>query len=243
MKLYLFSLIILTLALSGCQQDAIFINHPRPDLAVDFTPFEDAGCPPDEYGRMYCEENGPLGALGCDLITKPSDLFGGLQPADPIARCTIEPFLDQEPGEEDFPEEGTYFYNVGGLYPRFIRYVVYTDGGFELIQNPEQFRAYFAPIESADEALSFAIAMNRTSAYFDLEFDPEYEYFVDEIEDTHVDRVDDGFQVHLFHYQVFGCGPHETTALTYLVSESGEIERLSSEPIFKDPTEDDLCVD
>ena len=145
MKLYLFSLIILTLALSGCQQDAIFINHPRPDLAVDFTPFEDAGCPPDEYGRMYCEADSPLGALGCDLITKPSDLFGGLQPADPIARCTIEPFLDQEPGEEDFPEEGTYFYNVGGLYPRFIRYVVYTDGGFELIQNPEQFRAYFAP--------------------------------------------------------------------------------------------------
>jgi hypothetical protein len=85
--------------------------------------------------------------------------------------------------------------------------------------------------------------MKRASAYFDLELDPDYEYFVDEIEDTHVERVDDGFRVHLFHYQVFGCGPHETSALTYLVSESGEIEQLSAEAIYKDPEEDTLCVD
>jgi hypothetical protein len=243
MKHCLFALLILTLIITGCQKDVTFINHERPELTVDFTPFEDAGCPPDEYGRMYCEEDGPLGLLGCDLISKPSDLYGGLRPADPIARCTIEPFLDQDAGEADFPEEGTYFYNIGGLYPRFIRYVVYADGGFQLIQNVEQFQAHYAPIDSANEALSYALAVKRASAYFDLEFDPEYEYFADEIEDTHVERVDDGYLVHLFHYQVFGCGPHDTSALTYLVNESGEIERLNAEAIYKDPEEDNLCVD
>ena len=76
-----------------------------------------------------------------------------------------------------------------------------------------------------------------------FELDPNYEYFVDEIEDTHVETVDEGYRVHLFRYQVFGCGPHETTALTYLVRNSGDIEQISAEPIFKDPAEDDLCVD
>lgn len=242
MKRLLFVLPI-ALAITGCQKDVTFINHPRPDLTVDFTPFEDAGCPPDEHDRMYCEAQGPLGALGCDLIAKPSDLIGGLQPTDPIARCIVEPFLDQDPGEADFPEEGTYFYSDGGLFPRFIRYVVYSDGGFKLIQNEEQFRTHFAPIGSADEALSYTLAINQASAYFDLELDPNYEYFVDQIEDTHVESVEDGFMVHLFHYQFFGCGPHETTARTYLVHTSGEIERVSSEPIFKDPSEDALCVD
>jgi hypothetical protein len=243
MKYRLLLLPILFLILAGCQSGVTFINHPRPDVTVDFSPFEDAGCPPNENGTRYCEGDGTLGSLGCDRITKPSDLLGGLQPAYPIARCIIEPFLDQENGDADFPQDGTYFYRDGGLYPSFIRYVIYKDGDFTLIQNQEEFQAHFAPIDSEDEALSYTLAMKRASAYFDLKLKLLYEYFVDEIEDTHVVPVDKGFQVHLFHYQFFGCGPHETSALTYLVSASGEIEQISAEPIFKDPTEDDICVD
>ena len=86
MKYRALLLLFIALVISACQKDVTFINHPRPDLTVDFTPFEDAGCPPDEYGRMYCEAEGTLGALGCDLISKPSDLYGGLQPADRLPR-------------------------------------------------------------------------------------------------------------------------------------------------------------
>lgn len=233
-----------SLILIGCQGDLTFINHPRPEVTVDFSPFEDAGCPPNEYGARYCEQDSPLGALGCDEIRKPSDLLGGLQPTYSIARCYIEPFLNQgDLGDAEFPEDGTFFYNVGGLYPRFVRYVVFKDGGFELVHNQEELQALYAPIETEAEALAYALAVNQASAYFDLELDPELKYLVDKIEDTHVDQVDEGFRVHLFHYQFFGCGPHETYALTYQVTTSGEIEEINADPIYKDPADDDLCVD
>lgn len=243
MKIRTLLFLLFGLSLSGCQQELTFIDHPRPEVVVDFSPFEEAGCPPNEYGARYCEQGSPLLTLGCDEIRKPSDLLGGLQPAYPIARCTIEPFLDQDYGDADIPEDGTFFYTLGGLYPRFVRYVVFKGGGFELIHNQEQLQALYAPIETEDEALAYALTVNQASAYFDLELDPELEYLVDTIEDTHVERVDEGFRVHLFHYQFIGCGPHETYALTYQVTTSGEIEEINAEPIYKDPAEDDLCVD
>ena len=244
MKTPLF-LLVVSLLIIGCQAELTFNNHPRPDLTADFSPFEDAGCPQNEYGARYCEEDSPLLAFGCDEISETSDLFGGLTPNYPITYCYVEPLLSGEdlPDEPEFPDEGTYFYSSGGFFPRFTRYVIYKDGEFELLQNLDDFRAVFAPVDTPEEALGYALAVNRASAYFDLEHDPQYEYFVDTIEDTHVETRSDGYLVHLFRYQFFGCGPHNTYALTFHVSEQGEIEEVSSEPIFKDPSEDDLCVD
>ena len=73
-------------ALAGLGQDRVpeFINHPRPQMTVDYTPFKDAGCPKDESGLQYCDPQGPMSALGCDRISAPSDLLGGLQPSYPL---------------------------------------------------------------------------------------------------------------------------------------------------------------
>jgi hypothetical protein len=141
------------------------------------------------------------------------------------------------------PAKGEYFYRDGGLYPVYIRYVLIRDGGFQLVKNEEEFRAIYAPIESPDEALSYALAMRNLSAYYGLEYNREYEYFVDEIEDTHVETVADGYSVHLYHYQLFGCGPHNTYAIELLVDPQGTITQVAQEAVFKDPSEDGLCVD
>jgi hypothetical protein len=85
--------------------------------------------------------------------------------------------------------------------------------------------------------------LRNLSAYYSLEFDPTYEYFVNELEDTHVDVVENGYIVHLYRYQVFGCGPHNTSAVDLLITNQGFVEEVTREAVYKDPSEDDLCVD
>jgi hypothetical protein len=221
------------------------VNHPRPELTADFGPFEDAGCPANEQDLRYCEAESPLAALGCDRIRKPTDLLGGLEPPLPIAVCLVEPFRHTDDPEfyEQIEAEGEYFYRSGGLMPVYTRYVVSQDDQFRLIKTEDEFRDVFAPIETSEEALSYSLAVRKLSAYYGLEPNPEYEYFVDQIEDTHVEMATDGYLVHLFYYQVFGCGPHETYAIVVQVTEQGHVEEVSEDPIYKDPSEDDLCVD
>ena len=220
------------------------VNHPRPELTVDFS-FETAGCPTDDSGRQYCEADGPLAALGCDRIRKPSDLLGGLEPSLPIAVCLVEPFRHSDEPElmDQIEADGTYIYRSGGLMPIYTRYVVSRDGQFHLINTEDEFRDAFAPIESADEALSYGLAVRNLSAYYGQEPNPDYEYFVAELEDTHVEQATDGYLVHLFYYEAFGCGPHRTNAVVLEITHGGSIEVFSREALYKDPSEDDLCVD
>ena len=237
---------LIVVLLVGCQQPPQFVNHPRPELTVDFTGFEAAGCPPDEQGRRYCEVDSPLATLGCDQIRKPSDLLGGLEPSFPIAICLTEPLRNtDDPGSASvrIPAEGEYFYRSGGLYPIYIRYVLFRDGQFRLIRNEGEFREVFSPIGSPEEALSYALAVRNLSAYYDLEFDPTYEYFVRELEDTHVDVVANGYVVHLYRYQAVGCGPHNTFVVDLSINDQGLVEEVARKAVYKDPSEDDLCVD
>jgi hypothetical protein len=217
-------------------------NHPRPEVALDFSPFDDVGCPSDESGLRYCEEGSPLAALGCDRIQKPSDLLGVLEPALPIAECLFEPFRHQSQ-PESIEIEDHYIYRTGGLVPVYMRYVIFREGQFQLIQSEEQFREVFAPVETNNEALGYALALRNVSAFYGIEFNPEYEYFVDKLEDTFVESSSDGYFVRLFYYQFYGCGPHLTYAIDLLVTDRGMIEEINREPVSKDPSEDGLCVD
>jgi hypothetical protein len=217
-------------------------NHPRPDLTMDFGSFDEVGCPPDGSGLRYCEEDSPLMALGCDQIRKPSDLLGGLEPALPMAVCLVEPF--RHPDQPDsIDAEGEYIYRTGGLMPVYVRYVIIRDDQFQLIKSEELFREVFAPIETENEALSYALALRNVSAYYGIELNTDYEYFVDQLEDTHVEISSDGYSVHLYNYQFFGCGPHYTYVIDLKVSDQGLIEEIDREAVYKDPSEDTLCVD
>lgn len=236
---------VLFLTLAGCQSTK-FVNHTRPELEVEFNAFENVGCSPNQYGFRRCSANSLIANLGCDEIREPSNLLGALDPSYPVALCLVMPYRNlEEPGTENtrMLAEGKYFFNIGGIEPAYVRYVISQDNQFELIETENKFRTIFAPITSPQEALSFALAVRNLSAYYGLKIEPRYQYFVDEIEDTHVDETADGYLVHLFFYEAFGCGPHLTYAVDVNVSTQGHVMETNKEPIYKDPSEDGLCVD
>jgi len=228
-KAKLWQAIWLLISLSACQSKPEFINHAPPNLAaVSIDVFSDDTL---------------LANFGCDEIQAPTSFIGGLKPTYPIAICAI-----YRPGEgtEELASEiesGQFFYYSGGLFGNYVRYIIYQDGKFILLKTEEDLRKLFAPIESPDEALSYVLAAKNLSAYYGLHYDPAYEYEIDTIEDTYVTPDTDGYLVHLFHDQTFGCGPHWISEVDVHVSVEGNIEERRSRQIFRNRDLDDLCVD
>jgi hypothetical protein len=215
--------------LTACKGEPKFINHPQPSLAVSSDAFNG-----DET----------IAALGCDEIHAPSSLIGGLNPSYPIAICAIGYNLGEAPEELRAEiESEQFFYYTGGLFGNYVRYIIQKDGGFVLLKTEDDFRRIFAPIESPDEALSYVLAVRNLSAYYGLQYAPAYKYEVDTIEDTYVTPEAGGYIVHLFHDQVFGCGPHWTSEVDVRVSVEGNVEEVASKPIFRDPNIDEVCFD
>jgi hypothetical protein len=124
-----------------------------------------------------------------------------------------------------------------------LRYVIFQDNRFILIETEDEFRKTFAPLETEDEALAYVKATTGLNAFYDLKPDTNYEYFVDMIEDTHVDKVADGYWVYLYMTDVFGCGPHPTSSVAFHVTPEGNILQREVKQVFKNPAEDHMCVD
>ncbi len=186
--------------------------------------------------RLVCR-SGALGALGCAEIRLPGEVLGGLQPAYPLRACLAA----HQPGER--LAEGEFIYREGCLISDYIRYVVINDGGFVLLKSLADLQQAYAPIESEVEALSYALAASGLGVRYGLTSQPDLRYFVDQLEDTHVETVPQGYQVRLFDYKLCGCGPHPTYAVDVLVTSDGQLRELGREKIYEDPAEDKLCVD
>jgi hypothetical protein len=232
---------LVVLLLTGCGPK--IINHPKPELKVDFLPFENAGCPADDYGTRPCDPESALYALGCDQIDEVPALMGGLTPAYPMAVCNYMPYYRPDVADPFNIPQSEYFFNVGGPMPDLVRYVIFKDGGFQLVKNPDEFRAVFAPVDSPDEALSFALGLANVYAQYDLKFNIRYRYEVKALEDTFVEATGDGFIVHAFDYQFFGCGPHYYYSVELMVTPDGKVQENSRIKIYRDPSEDGVCVD
>jgi len=243
MKKVIWLALVTTFLFSGCIPPKI-VNHPAPDLKVDFMPFENAGCPLDEYGyTRICSKDSVLYTLGCDRIREAPDLMGGLTPAYPMAVCNYMPYYRPDISDPYDVPQSEYFFNIGGPMPELVRYVIFKDGSFKLIRNPDEFRSVFAPVDSPDEALSFALALADVYAQYDLKFGLKYRYEVKTLEDTYVETTGDGYIVHAFDYQFFGCGPHYYYAVNLNVTPDGQVGEISRTPIFRDPKLDGLCQD
>jgi hypothetical protein len=220
-------------ALTACGAPS-FVNHTPPELTVDFEPFEDSGCPLDRYNFRRCEADSPLAALGCDEIRQ-VDLLGGLDPPYPIAECLSSLY--------NGPEERDYLFRRGCMEPVAVRYVVWREDEFHLIETDDELRALFAPIETAEEALSFALAVQGSlSARYGLTYQPEStKYLAGRIQDTHVESLPDGYLVHLFYREYCGCSYHETAAVDVHVTEQGYLEEVKRQAVYRDLLE--MCID
>jgi len=182
--------------------------------------------------------------LGCDNYLSPFKIWVGAK--YPIASCTKE-----------FEQGDRCLYEGGGLLRTCSKIVAYSGGAFQQIGNQEELRQLFVPIESADEALGYAMLATGYEAKYDPE---EYQvvmalckvgepqdcrYYTDVLEDTHVVKTEAGYQVYLFDTKVFGCSPHPVWSVPVLVKYDGTIEVLPKKKLFEEDIArtEDICID
>lgn len=219
-RLSLLKYIVPVLLLTGCSQPVTVIDYPPLDWSINGQRVKEVGC----EGNL--QENCPeLVALGCDQVTTPRFFLGGLQPPYPVLECI------HKPGE---PRNQVYFKQVPGLDPRYRSYVLYQDGTFRLLIKQSEFKAVFAPVESAEEAVSYAMAMTSLSARFDLDPNANVKYLVDRIEETHAEETPEGYLVYLFDWShKMGCDIHPFYAVKVLVTREGDVYEVERQEIYK----------
>jgi hypothetical protein len=127
--------------------------------------------------------------------------------------------------------------------PTLRRFVIASGGRLEVVRNESAFVKRFAPVESAQEALSFAVALTDAYALFDGKLPRGVVPYPGELPTTSVDEVALGWVVHLFRYLACGCGPHDEIVVDFLVTRKGEVKELGSRPVWRDSKEDNLCAD
>jgi hypothetical protein len=211
-------------------------NHPEPAYSPNPGMFDDSSCP-EQNGRWLCPADGTLGQLGCEQIRPPGDVLAALQPAYPVRMCLVLRDASQRLAE------GEYVYREGCLMSEYVRYVISKDGDLKTLKSVADLQQTYAPIETEQEALSYALAVTGLGVRYGLTAQADLRYFVDELEDTHVKTIPQGYQAHLFDYKLCGCGPHPTYTVDVLVTRDGQVRELSREKIYEDPAEDKLCVD
>lgn len=209
--------------LAGCTQPprkVRVIEYPTLDWTIDPRGFKDAGC----VGQLP-ESCAALIALGCDEIRSPRFYSGGLQPPYAVMECIHA---------GDTPPDAAYFRQQAGLDTRYRSLVVFRDGEYRLMIKKSEFRQLFAPVESSDEAISFAMAMTSLSARFDLDPDDPVEFLVEAIEETHVEETPDGYLVYLFDSdRKMGCDIHSFQAVKVLVTREGQVQETDRQDIYR----------
>ena len=244
-SIYLWIVFVL-LFLPACQLTQLFspsvpvIDHPKPETSeIGIIPFLKIGCEWKHWQYASCEEGSIAEQLGCQTLYKPSAYYGFLSPHDPFVRCYYFP--------EDFMEfenmEDGGLFNAGCAQLVYERLLLYRDGEYQLVINREALKSAFAPIESENEALSYALAAYDLTTSYDFDPPKDFRYYLEEIEDTYVNTTGAGYEVLLYGYQTCGCGPHAYYQQLILVTEAGDLRVLETNLAYADPEEDGLCVD
>lgn len=164
-------------------------------------------------------------ALGCDETRGTRFYAGGLQPPYGVMECIHE---------GDRPPNREYFKQPLGMDTRFRSLVVFQDEKFRLFIKKSEFKDIFAPVESAEEAISYAMAMTSLSARFDINPNDGVEYLVDVIEETHAEEIPGGYLVYLFDSdRKMGCDIHLFYAVKVLVTRDGEVNEMERQEIYR----------
>lgn len=219
MKRFLLTSFIIALLISGCR----VVNHPRPDLSMEPLPVMDPA------------QDEELAAL-CPILEPPNDLWGGLDPAYPMAAC--RGFWDREKD----PAEAPALYVSGCAFPQMFSLVIFKDGAYQKLDQLWKIQQTFAPIDSPEEALSYALVATDLYPLYGQQVSPSLEYFQNRLEDTHVEQTDDGWLVNLFDYRWCGCGEHYEYTVDVLVTREGEVTVGTPVQLDLDP-EDFSCAD
>ncbi len=195
------------------------------NLSIDSSAFADAGCSFDD-GYADCSRAGLDKRFGCSSIRNASNDLGGLSPKLPMAECLIRG-KDFESGSD----KGIV--SIGCMITFYRRYIIEQDGRFKSISTKEEFRSQFAPVETPEEALSFAVALTDSFSKYDTSIPEGYFPVVKHIELSYVEDEKNGtYKVHLFQEEYCGCGMHPWYAIDYLVTRDGNITEIDRQMIL-----------
>jgi hypothetical protein len=216
-------------------EDLTIIQHPKPPIGVNATLYSLSNCY-DEVNYRVCSKNSPLGRLGCSRIYSAPETMGGLTPALPILLCS-----PANPASGTTLPAHDFVFNAGCREPLYMRYVVWKDGKYLVVRNRAELRSLYAPIESADEALGYAIAATGYTPLYSIPINKSFRFYSKRIEDSRVDETGIGYQVHLFSHNRCGCGPHPYNSIVVTVERDGTIQESAPLHLFDDPAEDSFC--
>ncbi len=204
------------------------------NLSSNSSAFADAGCSFDD-GYADCSRAGLDKRFGCSSMRNASNDLGGLSPKLPIIECLIR--------ADDFAS-GTDkgIVSVGCMITFYRSYIIEQDGRFKSISTKEEFRSQFAPVETPEEALSFAVALTDSFSKYDTSIPEGYFPVVKHIEPTYVEDEKNGtYKVHLFTEEYCGCGTHPLYAVDYLVARDGNVTEIDRKMIFN--STEIVCMD
>jgi hypothetical protein len=215
-----------------------FTNHPAPSLKIDLKPFQDAGCKLDPKNLMRCPTSlPPFDKIGCDEILEAPPLLGGLKGGVPVMLCVLEPEPDAVLDPTQF-----LFNQDCQQAPYLVRLIAYMGGQFQLIKSVDGLKAAFTPLTTPEEALSYTLAATGLQALYGLK-DDNMRYLTTQIEDTRVQSDADGFTLALYSYGLCGCAPHTMSYQAVKVNFQGDLKFAVPQPIWEDPTKDEVCRD
>lgn len=188
-----------------------------------------------------CKDDPKVRAAGCDSIVPPPQEWGALKPSAAVGIC------------QKFKGDSAVRI-VGCAHPIKQWYLVLlpqvSKQEIKVVKNKEEFRAYYAPIESGEEAISYIVALTNSFPLFNF---PK-KYFVYTPEETGVYteknpkptetvQKKDGFEVRLFENKKCGCHLPELTEVNYFVTTDGNISELKRKTIWRADGRGQICVD
>ncbi|MBP1694562.1 MAG: hypothetical protein H6Q37_2445, partial [Chloroflexi bacterium] len=92
---------------------------------------------------------------------------------------------------------------------------------YYIASNPGIVQDLYAPIETPEEALSYALLLTNYEPKYNQGIIANAEYFTPVIEDTHVDKLANGFGLHLFVSEPTSSCESSTSAVDVLVYPTG----------------------
>lgn len=210
--------------------------NPLPDFKNDLAFFMDIGCSLENGGSITCPNPSALTSSGCSTFHIPSSYLGGLNSAYPMIECW---------GWDPSGETDSVHVDTCPSHP-FYQYAISLGGYLTFLKNTNDFKTMFAPVETPEEAISFAIALTGDYPLFDLTISPEVVLSVDrgDLELTSAKETDGGYKVLLFSDK--GCGCYYNSLLTaneYLVTPGGEVTLTDSYEVYHGADETLICVD
>jgi hypothetical protein len=183
--------------------------------------------------------------FGISGIEKPPDYFSGLKPKLPmILGSMLGLIMNSDSSFSRITSDSCLIY-FGGMIPTCERLILLCDSEYIEISDQQSFIDFFKPIETEQEAIAFAAILTNAYPKYDFDIKWNYRIFKNRINKTYAKRIDNGYEVLLFNYDLNmgGKGPHPTFSIKYFISIDGVIKEIEKKKLYEDPKEDDVFYD